>query len=30
MTMAQENGSALSFQKLNDMKERMLALKEHL
>jgi len=28
--MAQESGSALSFQKLNDMKGRMLALKEHL
>jgi hypothetical protein len=29
-SMAQETGSAVSYQRLNDMKERMLALKEHL
>ncbi|MEE4313199.1 MAG: peptide chain release factor 2, partial [Desulfofustis sp.] len=28
--MAQETGSAVSYQRLSDMKERMLALKEHL
>jgi hypothetical protein len=29
-SMAQETGAAISFQRLDEMKERMLALKEHL
>ena len=30
MAQAQETGSAVSFEKLSDMKTRMQALKEHL